>query len=98
MKGLIKSWFEQIENSLEKLEVEIEESEKKIKNQEERFAKLRKEYWERGKKLSVLNVENEGFEALRQETENSRGKQKELMERLSRVLSFTKALTSELRR
>jgi K+-sensing histidine kinase KdpD len=64
-------------------------------DQQQSREQLLKQYWNRGKELSVLQENSEEFTHLQEENMRLKETQQAIEERLQRVLSCTKALANE---
>jgi uncharacterized membrane protein YgaE (UPF0421/DUF939 family) len=67
------------------------------KKQHEAYVKLTKQYWQRGSEIAVLKQNDEEFRQISAENEAMRERERQVMERLERILSHTKALATGLR-
>ncbi len=97
MNPLVKTYLQQIEQSIAGLGEVLAEGRGEIARQQEARDKLQQQVWSKSKEMAVLHEAVADYEALRQANERYRARHTQLEEHLKKVLAFTRALAEEVR-
>ena len=97
MNPLVNNLIKQINLTLDEVQDSLQSVRSQAKEQQENREQLLKQYWNRGKELSVLQENTDEFNALQAENSQLKETQQAIEERLQRVLACTKALAHEFK-
>jgi predicted nuclease with TOPRIM domain len=97
MNPMVRAYLERINTSLDDLQEAVQDMGGGLSHEKERSERLLKQYWNRGKELSVLQQTAGEMEAVLAENARLREAHAELEARLQNVLSLTKGILNELK-
>lgn len=97
MNPLVKTYLQQIEQSIAGLGEVLADSRAEIVRQQEARDRLQQQVWSKSKEISVLQEAASDYGALRQANERYRTRHAQLEEHLRKVLAYTRALAEEVR-
>lgn len=97
MNPLVKTYLQQIEQSISGLGGVLAEHRSEIARQQEARDRLQQQVWSKSKEMAVLQEAAADYEALRQANERYRARHAQLEEHLKKVLAYTRALAEEVR-
>ena len=97
MNPLVKTYLQQIDQSIARLGEVLADSRAEIARQQEDRDKLQQQVWSRSKEMAVLQEAVSDYDALRQANERYRARHAQLEEHLKKVLAYTRALAEEVR-
>jgi hypothetical protein len=94
---LVKTYLQQIEQSIAGLGEVLADSRAEVARQQDARDKLQQQVWSKSKDMAVLQEAASDYDALRQANERYRARDAQLEEHLKKVLAFTRALAEEVR-
>lgn len=97
MNPLVKTYLQQIEQSIAGLGEVLAERRSEIARQQEARDRLQQQVWSKSKEMAVLQEAAADYETLRQANERYRDRHAQLEEHLKKVLAYTRALAEEVR-
>jgi hypothetical protein len=97
MNPLVRKQLQVVEQNLRRLESAVSRAREEAARIEQERERLVQEQWRQRREIVTLQHARDDYDRLAEECEQLRGLQKELRERLQRVLGKTKALGEELR-
>lgn len=97
MNPLVKTYLQQIEQSIAGLGEVLAERRDEIARQQEARDRLQQQVWSKSKEIAVLQEAASDYENLRQANAQYRGKHAALEEHLKKILAYTRALAEEVR-
>ena len=97
MNSLVKTYLQQIEQSIAGLGEVLADSRAEIAKQQDARDKLQQQVWSKSKEMAVLREAASDYDALRQANERYRARHAQLEEHLKKVLAYTRALAEEVR-
>ena len=97
MNPLIHKQFEQIHAGLSEIRELLSVSRKEIRNERERRETLIQQHWRESKENVTLSDMVDDYSELQKQNEKYRLQRTELQEHLKKILSFTRAISSEIR-
>lgn len=97
MNPILRTYLEHIDRLIDEIDAQVGSLEERYVREHDRAERLRTQYWNRGKTLSVLQDTADTVEQLKEENAQFKRAQSELEQRLTHVLGYAKALGAELR-
>lgn len=97
MNPMVRAYLERLNTSLDDVQEAVQEIGGGLSHEKERSERLLKQYWNRGKELSVLQQTAGEMEAVLAENARLREAHAELEARLQQVLALTKGILHELK-
>ena len=97
MNPIVEQQLRQITALVEELRLTLVETKGLLKEKQQAYSELTQKYWGRGKEIAIISRNEEEFRALSEENERLHAQNRELQERLERILAYTKALSEEFR-
>lgn len=97
MNPMLKKLLAQVDSSIDLVEEVMHHQDGQMHHLEAQHDKLRKQHWSQTKELNLLQEQAAHITAVQEENERFQDIQRELRERLERILTHTKALGEGLR-
>lgn len=97
MNPLVKTYLQQIEQSIAGLGEILADGRAEIARQQEARDRLQQQVWSKSKEMVVLQEAVSDYDVLRQTNDRYRNRHAQLEEHLRKVLTYTRALAEEVR-
>jgi hypothetical protein len=94
---LVKTYLQQIEQSIAGLGEVLADGRAEIARQQDARDKLQQQVWSKSKEIAVLQAAASDYDTLRKANECYRDCHAQLEEHLKKVLAYTRALAEEVR-
>lgn len=97
MNPLVKTYLQQIEQSIAGLGEVLADGRAEIARQQDARDKLQQQVWSKSKEMAVLQEAASDYDTLLKANERYRERHAQLEEHLKKVLAYTRALAEEVR-